>query len=160
MGLRWRRPIRRSFLPLAIGLYAVAVVMFALFHIARPDSPGTLYILAFALAVPIPALVLLWMRWADVMDAVSTMKWAPAPQVLQELERVLREEGIHFTKVTPDGKRGFYDVEWEEVYELDGGLLLNVLAIKRLTRIFLGPVGKDNREEAERLKRLIERGLE
>ena len=157
--MRWGLTFRQGFGLTTVQTYAVVLIIYAVFLAGRLEWPRSWPILVMCLAVPAPILILLRMRWADVMDAVSTMKWAPAPQVLQELERVLREEGIHFTKVTPHGKRGFYDVRWEEVYELYGGLRLNVLAIKRLTRIYVGPVGKDNREEVERLKGLVERAL-
>ncbi len=158
--MRWGLTFRQGFGLVTVQTYAVLLIIYAVFLVGRLDWPQSWPILVISLAFPVPILILLWMRWAAVIDAVSTLKWAPAPQVLQELERVLREEGIPFTKVTPDGKRGFYDVRWEEVYELDGGLRLNVLVIKRMTRIFLGPVGKDNRDEVERLKRLVERALE
>lgn len=98
--------------------------------------------------------------WAEVMQFASDLRWSPATQILEDIERVMAEEGIAYTRQTSDSKRGFRDEQWEKVFELDGGLKLRVEFIKRITRISLGPVNEDNEEEIDRLKGLIEKGLE
>jgi hypothetical protein len=141
--------------------YIVMLMIFALLYMLEGNTPLTQLILVLILVVPIPILILLRKRWAEVLNSVHARKGAPAHKVLQALERVLSNAGVEFTKVTRDEKRGFFSVQWKEVFDLDyGELRLHVMEIKWLTYVFLGPVREDNREEVERLKGLVEKALE
>jgi hypothetical protein len=89
--------------------------------------------------------------WTEVMNFVSDLRWSPATQILEDIERILIDQGIDFTKGSQDKQRGIHDYYWTKVFVLDGGLELRVEFIKRITRIFLGPISDDNQDEIERL---------
>ena len=134
----------------------VLVIVLALVLGATSGSGDTAFLLLFVL---LPAMllviVMVVMRWREVIHSISMGIQAPTEWSIAALSRALRESGLDYdlgsSRMDPS-----YGVSWKGVFHLENGLRLNILDSRGRTVIFLGPVRPDNRTEVVRLKGVVE----
>jgi len=153
--VRWNRPLLQIILLFGVGLMALVAVP-ALALGGTSGSWDTAFLLLLVLLPSIfLVMLLLIVRWRDVIASIRMGIQAPPERVITILSRALKKSGIDYDLGSSRMDQS-YGVSWKEVFHLEKGLRLNILDSRGRTVIFLGPVRPDNRTEAERLKGVVE----
>jgi len=157
-ALKWRRPVhQRQMILVSFSLLIVAIIVYLYFILG--SSHFYMDMVAFIVAIII-GLLLSKIMWHEVWHSISTIVMEPPIQVISLLDTALVDGEMKFTRRGPTTKEtgSPYRTWWDEVFELRDQRL-HLKAFKRGTGVYLGPVRKDNRDEVERLKVLVEGAL-
>ena len=158
----WRRPLGQMMLLATVGL--VWVLYSFLFMILIIVEFELVMVLAL---MPIPLIMLIpyfhtKRRLGEAWYSPSILVDEPSYEVIPRLERVLAEEEVSYTKrsETHDVGESPSVPTWDEVYEKsDSELRLHIYASHGRTTVYVGPLRKDNQDDVERLKGLVDRAM-
>lgn len=159
--LKWKGPEWRRLSIFIIASVSVLMVAEIIMSIIFYRDPRRLYfLLTLYLVLMVGLFLLVYIVSKEIWYSIRTRIRRPVQSVLPVLLRALTDGGFHFTatKTVHRGSVSFMKHRWEQAVELDHvGLRLHLKAERADTRLYLGPVKKENEEEVAKVKDLVER---
>ena len=161
---RWKRTFGQMML---IAMLLMVWLLYNIIFVIMIIAIGEVDLMFILSLVFVPLIMLLGYyftkkQWGEVWYSTSRLTGEPSFEVGPLLEKGLAEENVPFTKRgdTLDDTVSSSIAPWLEVYHLSSCFLkIHVYPHNGTTTVYVGPLSKDNLDEVEKVKGLIDRAL-